>query len=120
MNTVFRVCASIVVLLLMCVYVAFAAISLSTTTPYSQSLDSLGTPATATTASTLPADFRVDATTTSTASHTVSGSLGAEYTMSQRFGFFGEVGIALGFASVEPVSTHNSNLRTSVGAILFF
>lgn len=57
----------IVAILAAFAYVAHAAISLSTTVPYTQSLDSLGTPPTATTTSTLPADFRVDATATSTA-----------------------------------------------------
>jgi hypothetical protein len=42
---------------------AFAAISLSTTTPATQNFDSIGTSATAT----LPADFKVDATATANA-----------------------------------------------------
>src|SRR5258707_11432670 len=41
-------------------YVAFAAISIPTGTPYSQNFDGMGIPATATTPSSLPADFRVD------------------------------------------------------------
>jgi hypothetical protein len=42
------------------VYVALAAISLSTSSPYTQSFDGMGTPANTTTASTLPVDFRID------------------------------------------------------------
>src|SRR3989442_11936778 len=45
-----------------CGYVALAAISLPG--PYTQSFDGMGIPASTTTASNLPADFRVDATTT--------------------------------------------------------
>ena len=41
-------------------FVARADISLSTSTPYSQNFDGMGIPATSTTPSTLPADFRVD------------------------------------------------------------
>jgi len=44
-------------------WVAFAAISISTATPFVQDFNTIGTSATAT----LPADFRVDRTTTSTA-----------------------------------------------------
>ena len=44
--------------------VAFAAISISTSTPFTESFDGIGTSPTAT----LPADFRVDRTLTSTAS----------------------------------------------------
>src|SRR6267143_6391675 len=43
-------------LALVSVYVVLAAISLSTSTPYTQNFDAMGTTATAT----LPADFRVD------------------------------------------------------------
>jgi len=45
-------------------YVVRAAVSLSTTTAYTQNFDGMGIPATATTVSTLPADFRADALTT--------------------------------------------------------
>ena len=56
--------AVILLLLLLGALTAFAAISLSTTTPATQNFDSIGTSATAT----LPADFRADATATATAS----------------------------------------------------
>lgn len=49
-----------VLLLALCGYVAFAAISLSTVTSSSQNFDGMGIPATTSTASTLPADFRAD------------------------------------------------------------
>ena len=42
------------------VYVAFASISLSTSVPYTQSLDGIGTPTSNPAVSLLPADFRVD------------------------------------------------------------
>jgi Big-like domain-containing protein/lamin tail-like protein len=47
-------------------YALFAAISLSTSVTYTQNFDGMGIPATATTPSTLPTDFRADATPTST------------------------------------------------------
>src|SRR5215510_10056655 len=52
--------ASVLLLLLVSAYIAYAAISLSTSTAYTQNFDGIGTTATAT----LPADFRVDRTTT--------------------------------------------------------
>src|SRR6266436_1788390 len=59
----FIVTASISVLAMISVAVVFAAISLSTSTAYTQNFDGMGIPATATTASTLPADFKADALT---------------------------------------------------------
>src|SRR5215467_6918559 len=58
---------SIAVLITTWALIAYASISLSTTSAYTQTFDSIGMPATTTTASTLPTDFRVDATTTSNA-----------------------------------------------------
>ena len=52
---------SISVFALICVCVVFAAISLSTSTAYTQNFDGMGIPATATTVSNLPTDFRADA-----------------------------------------------------------
>lgn len=60
----FIVITSILMLGWISMAVAFAAISLSTSTAYTQNFDSLGVPATTTTPSTLPTDFRVDALTT--------------------------------------------------------
>src|SRR5262247_2023054 len=51
---------SVLLLLLISAYIAYAAISLSTSTAYTQNFDGIGTTATAI----LPADFRVDRTTT--------------------------------------------------------
>ncbi len=56
--------ASISVLALISVAVVLAAISLSTTTAYTQNFDGMGIPATATTPSTFPTDFKADALTT--------------------------------------------------------
>src|SRR5580765_603448 len=68
-------------------YIAHAAISLSTSTAYTQSFDGMGVPATATTASTLPVDFRVDNTATSTAADVRKvGSFGAAATTTARAG----------------------------------
>src|SRR5690349_5854159 len=53
-----RVLATVVVVALVSVYVAFAAISLSTTTAYTQNFDSLGIPLSSPTPSNLPTDFR--------------------------------------------------------------
>lgn len=52
--------AYIALFLLISSYVALAAISLSTSATYEQNFDGMGIPATATTTSSLPADFRVD------------------------------------------------------------
>src|SRR5260221_1882953 len=60
-SRLFIVTASISVLALMSVAVVLAAISLSASTAYTQNFDGMGTPATATTASNLPADFKADA-----------------------------------------------------------
>ena len=68
-------------------YMVHAAISLSTSTAYTQSFDGMGVPATATTASTLPVDFRVDNTPTSTAADVRKvGSFGAAVTTTARAG----------------------------------
>src|SRR5215470_9134457 len=56
---------SIVFLVAIASSILIAAISLSTTAPYTQNLDSLGIPPNTTTPSTLPLDFRADATSTS-------------------------------------------------------
>ncbi len=58
------VTGSISVLALIAVAVVFAAISLSTSTAYTQNFDGMGVPATGTTPSTLPTDFKADALTT--------------------------------------------------------
>src|SRR5436309_1702568 len=57
------VISAALLLALASVFVVYAAISLSTTTAYTQNFDGMGTPATTTTASNLPADFRADALT---------------------------------------------------------
>src|SRR5689334_5217224 len=53
-----RIAAIVTTVALASVYVAFAAISLSTSVPYSQNFDSMGTPPTSPAISNLPADFR--------------------------------------------------------------
>jgi len=55
-----RVLATAVVVALVSVYVAFAAISLSTSTAYTQNFDTLGIPLSSPTPSNLPVDFRVE------------------------------------------------------------
>src|SRR5688572_5031990 len=55
-----RVIATFIVVALVSVYVAFAAISLSTTVPYTQNFDSMGIPLSSPTPSNLPLDFRQD------------------------------------------------------------
>ena len=60
----FIVITSILVLAWISVAVVSAAISLSTSTVYTQNFDGLGVPATTTTPSALPSDFRADALTT--------------------------------------------------------
>jgi DNA/RNA endonuclease G (NUC1) len=55
-----RVLATVIVVALVSVYVAFAAISLSTSTAYTQDFDSLGIPISSPTPSNLPVDFRVE------------------------------------------------------------
>ena len=54
-----RVIATVVVVALVSAYVAFAAISVSTSIAYTQNFDSLGVQSTTPTPSNLPADFRV-------------------------------------------------------------
>ena len=53
-----RIIATVIVIALVSVYVAFAAISLSTTVPYTQNFDSMGIPISSPTPSNLPANFR--------------------------------------------------------------
>lgn len=53
-----RIVATVTVITLASVYVAFAAISLSTSVPYSQNFNSMGIPVTSPAISNLPADFR--------------------------------------------------------------
>jgi len=67
-------------------YVVLAAISLSTSATYEQTFDGMGIPATATTASTLPADFRVDALSTSTAQVRTVGTFSAALSTVARAG----------------------------------
>jgi len=55
-----RIIATVILIALASVYVAFAAISLSTSVPYTQDFTSLGIPPTNITRSALPADFRED------------------------------------------------------------
>jgi endonuclease G len=54
-----RLVSTVTLIAFASVYVAFAAISLSTTVPYTQDFSSMGIPATITTASSLPANFSV-------------------------------------------------------------
>ena len=55
-----RIIATVVLIALASVYVASAAISLSTTVPYTQNFTSLGIPLSNPAPSNLPADFRQD------------------------------------------------------------
>ena len=55
-----RVVATVITVALASAYVAFAAISLSTSVPYSQNFNSMGIPLTNPAPSTLPADFRFE------------------------------------------------------------
>src|SRR5215217_2227082 len=55
-----RIIATVTLVALASVYVAFAAISLSTSVPYTQDFTSMGTPTTNVTDSALPANFRQD------------------------------------------------------------
>src|SRR5689334_24419011 len=57
---VWRIFAIATVVALASVYVAFAAISLSTSVPYSQNFNSMGIPLTNPAPSNLPADFRFE------------------------------------------------------------
>ena len=63
-SRLFIITTSIPVLALISVAVVFAAISLSTSTVYTQNFDGMGVPATTTTPSTLPTDFKADTLTT--------------------------------------------------------
>lgn len=55
-----RIITTVIVIALVSVYVAFAAISLSTTVPYTQNFNGMGVPLSSPTPSTLPVDFRQD------------------------------------------------------------
>src|ERR1051325_12126265 len=55
-----RVITIVVLVALLSVYVSFAAISLSTSVPYTQNFTSMGIPLSNPAPSTLPADFRQD------------------------------------------------------------
>src|SRR4051794_1161173 len=55
-----RIIATVTLIALASVYVAFAAISLSTSVPYTQNFTSMGTPLSNPVPSNLPADFRQD------------------------------------------------------------
>jgi hypothetical protein len=62
----------------------------------------------------------------SSSTHQIAGSIGAEFVAHRRFGIFGEVGIGYTHGSAEPRSSSTKPtldawaVRTSVGAILFF
>ncbi|HEX6047069.1 MAG TPA: DNA/RNA non-specific endonuclease [Pyrinomonadaceae bacterium] len=77
-----RIIGIAIALALVSLYVAFAAISVSTTVPYTQSFNGMGIPISSPTPSTLPADFRVD---TISAVRTL-GSFGAASTQTLRVG----------------------------------
>ena len=53
-------------------------------------------------------------------SHSVSGSLGAEYALHRRFGVFGELGITYTDAETPNTTSTGWSHRTAVGAILYF
>lgn len=53
-------------------------------------------------------------------SHSVSGSLGAEYALHRRFGVFGELGITYSDAETPNTTSTGWAHRTAVGAILYF
>jgi hypothetical protein len=103
-------------------YVAHAAISVSTS-PYSQNFDGMGIPATGTTSSTLPTDFRVDNPATvrtvgsfSVASSTVGRAGGANLSTSASNGIynFGSGTAALG-GSDRAVGFLSSGTATASG-----
>ncbi len=77
-----RIIATVIVLALVSVYVAFAAISLSTTVPYTQDFDSMGIPAVNPAPSNLPVNFRQQ---TISAVRTL-GSWGSGSAQTQRVG----------------------------------
>ena len=77
-----RVVATVTVLALVSVYVAFAAISLSTTVPYTQNFAGMGIPALNPAPSALPVDFRQD---TISATRTL-GVFGSASTQTARVG----------------------------------
>ena len=106
-----RVLVTVAVVALVSVYVAFAAISLSTSVAYTQNFDSMGIPLSSPTPSNLPADFRVS---TVSAVRNV-GSFGSGSTQTLRVGGanlstaaangsynFGAGGTALGNADRAP------------------
>lgn len=77
-----RIIATVTLIALASVYVAFAAISLSTSVPYTQNFTSMGIPLTNPAPSALPADFRQD---TIAAARTL-GSFSAANTQTARVG----------------------------------
>src|ERR1041384_3323296 len=77
-----RILATVTIVALASVYVAFAAISLSTSVPYTQNFSSMGIPLTNPAPSNLPADFRQD---TISAPRSV-GSFSAANTQTARVG----------------------------------
>src|SRR5215207_8489730 len=77
-----RIFATVTLIALASVYVAFAAISLSTSVPYTQNFTSMGIPLTNPAPSSLPADFRQD---TIAAARTL-GSFSAASTQTARVG----------------------------------
>ena len=77
----------------------------------------------------LPASIPVPAPTeTTTTSHTVSGSIGAQYGVAKHFGIFGELGLQYGHTTISPLPSilraearqTNTGLRSGAGVILFF
>ena len=83
----FKIASLAIVIAGLSSYIVHAAISLSTSTAYTQTFDGMGVPATSTTASTLPVNLRVDNTTTSTAADVRKvGSFGAAVTTTARAG----------------------------------
>src|SRR5215213_11402781 len=77
-----RILATVAVVALVSVYVAFAAISLSTSSAYNQNFDSLNIPLSSPTPSNLPVDFRQE---TISAPRTL-GSFGSASTQTLRVG----------------------------------
>jgi endonuclease G len=77
-----RILATVILIALASVYVAFAAISLSTSVPYTQNFTTMGIPVTNPAPSALPADFRQD---TIAAARTL-GSFSAASTQTARVG----------------------------------
>jgi predicted extracellular nuclease len=98
------VAAGVTLLVLIYACVGVAAISVPTVQAYIQNFDGMGVPANATTASTLPADFRVDATTTSNSSDV------------RKVGSFATAGTATARAGGANLSTSAANGIYNFGA----